>query len=602
MFRGDSPDFHFDRGFWRRRGLIGVMILATLACQRGDGQVTSYNHGNSDGGRIAQLGVTHSTARPDSALVRAAIRRALADSVPPKGVTAHRWRHVRNLYTASAYAPLWIGRTGASANAKSLVRALAHADDDGLRLSDFGLDDIDSVLATVVGARAGDASPEQVTHADVLLSSAFATYGEIMLRGRVDPRQVQRTWHIELRDADVDSVLASALQANDFQAALAKFRPDLTGYSTLRQALAQYRGIVAKGGWPQLPNGTTLRVGDSGTAVPILRQRLAAEGLITGSVISTDEHYDSVLAGRVAAFQALHGLATDSTVGPGTLRSLNIPATRRVDEIAANMERYRWLPHDLGGRYIVVNIPAFHLSAFDNGRAVLRMKVVVGATYGGRATPIFSDSVSYVDFGPYWNVPSSITRAEILPKVRNDRSYLARNNYEIVTGGNPVRVVPLSSLSQSALAGQNFRYRIRQRPGPRNALGRVKFIFPNNYNVYLHDTPQGQLFGERVRAFSHGCIRVEQPGLLAQFLLERQGWTADAANAAMNSGKSRRVDLEKKVPVYIAYFTTFARQDELAFRPDLYRLDDTLIKALGSASDNPTTTAAAARLLELVGK
>ncbi|MEO7217074.1 MAG: L,D-transpeptidase family protein, partial [Gemmatimonadaceae bacterium] len=505
------------------------------------------------------------------------------------------------LYAESSDAPLWIGTEGPSANAKSLVRVLAKAGDDGLSLSEFPLAEIDSAVARVVGATAANATPQEIANADILLSCAYATYAETMLRGRVDPKKVQRAWHIAPQDADIDSVLANALRAKDFGAALAKFRPDLAGYSTLREALAAYRGIVSKGGWPQIPSGATLHVGDSSAIVPILRQRLAAEELISGSTVSADQHYDSVLAGAVAAFQALHGLAIDSAVGPGTLRSLNVPAERRVDAIIANMERYRWLPHDLGGRYILVNIPAFHLTAFEDGKPALRMNVVVGAEYGGRATPIFSDSMSYLIFGPYWNVPASITRNEILPKVRSDRSYLARNNYEIVTGYNPVRVVPLSSLSQSALSGGNFRYRIRQRPGPKNALGSVKFIFPNDYNVYLHDTPQGQLFSERVRAFSHGCIRVEHPAQLAGFALGPQGWTTDQASTAMDAGTWRRVDLSAKLPVYIAYFTAFARQGKLAFRPDLYRLDDALITALGSESVQPSAKAAAAHLLELVG-
>lgn len=580
----------------------GVAMLATLACERGDARVPRRSSTTSENGSDPAPGSSSLSARPDSVAVRTAIRRAVSDSAPPRGITPHHWGHVRNLYAERSDAPIWIETEGLSGSAKSLISALAKAGDDGLSLSEFPLAEIDSAVARVVGAQATNATPQAVANADILLSGAYATYAEIMLRGRVDPKKVQRAWHIAPRDADIDSVLASALRASDFGTALAKFRPDLTGYSTLREALAQYRGILTKGGWPQIPSGATLRVGDSAATVPVLRQRLAVEGLISGgAATSGDQHYDSALAGAVAAFQELHGLATDSTVGPGTLKSLNVTAGRRVDEILANMERYRWLPHDLGGRYILVNIPAFHLIAYENGKPAIRMKVVVGHEYGGRATPIFSDSMSYVIFDPYWNVPSSITYGEILPKVRRDRSYLSRNNFEVVTGDNPVRVVPLSSLSQSDLAPGNFRYRIRQKPGPTNALGRVKFIFPNDYNVYLHDTPEGQLFSERVRAFSHGCIRVEHPADLAQFALGAQGWTASEASAAMDAGTWRRVDLDEKVPVYIAYFTAFARQDKLAFRADLYSLDDALITALGSETVQPDAKAAAAHLLGLVG-
>ncbi|MEO6778827.1 MAG: peptidoglycan-binding protein, partial [Gemmatimonadaceae bacterium] len=376
------------RAVYRTRNALVTLFagLAMLACERGDARVPSRGSATSDPAH----GTPSLAARPDSDAVRTAIQRAVADSVPPSGVAAHHWLHVRNLYAESSDAPLWIGTEGPSENAKSLVRVLAKAGDDGLRLSDFPLAEIDSAVSRVVGAQAANATPQQVAQADVLLSCAYATYAETMLRGRVDPKKVQRAWHIAPRDADIDSVLATALRTRDFGVALTKFRPDLTGYNTLREALTEYRGIVAKGGWPQIPSGATLRVGDSSASVPILRQRLAAEELISGSAVSADQHYDSALAGAVAAFQSLHGLATDSTVGPGTLRSLNVTAERRVDGIIANMERYRWLPHDLGGRYILVNIPAFHLTAFEDGKPALRMNVVVGAEYGGRATPIFS--------------------------------------------------------------------------------------------------------------------------------------------------------------------------------------------------------------------
>jgi murein L,D-transpeptidase YcbB/YkuD len=588
------------RGLAAATGFLAcVAMIAVLGCQRGDARVPQ----TADVGQTSSSTSPLPVSRSDSTAVRDAIALRVADSVPPRGVADHHWRHVLKLYAQSSDAPLWIGANGLSADAKLLVEAIAKSPDDGLTLLEFPIAAIDSAVALVVTSQAANITPQQVANTDILLSCAFATYGETMLRGRVDPRKVQRAWHIAPRDADIDSVLASAIRASDFGAALSNFRPSLAGYSTLRDALAEYRGIVARGGWPQIPAVATLHIGDSSAAVPLLRKRLAAEGLVPGAqAASEDQHYDSALASAVAVFQTLHGLAVDSAIGPGTRSSLNVTAQRRIDQIVANMERYRWLPHDLGGRYILVNIPSFQLVAFEDGKRALQMRVVVGSEYGGRATPIFSDSMSYVIFNPYWNVPSSITRAEILPKVRSDRSYLARNNYEIVSGDNPVRVIPVSSLSQSALSSANFRYRIRQRPGPGNALGLVKFIFPNDYNVYLHDTPQGQLFNERVRAFSHGCIRVAQPAQLAEFALGPQGWTADDARTALSAGKWRRVDLDRKLPVYIAYFTAFARDGKLTFRPDLYHLDDALVSALGREKATPDAMAAAERLLKWVGQ
>lgn len=527
------------------------------------------------------------------------IERQMADSARPTDVTEHEWHHVQSLYRAASYAPLWTDGTGLLPRAKSLILALAHADEDGLSLTAYPVAALDSAVPRIAGATA-------TAEADILLTSTFAWYGEDMLRGRVDPHKVQPEWHISVNDINVDTALAGVLRAANFDSALTQLRPDQQGYAGLRQALGRYRQIVASGGWPQVASGPVLHVGDSAATVPALRRRLAAEGFLPpGAATGSQESqvYDSAVAAGVATFQARHGLAVDSTVGPGTRESMNVTAEQRVLQIAANLERYRWLPHDLGGRYILVNIPGFYLAAYDQGKPALEMNVVVGRDYGGRATPIFSDSMSYVIFDPYWNVPESIANREILPKAQRDPSYLTRSRFEIVKGsGADTTVIPVSSLSRSELAPGNFRYRIRQEPGPKNSLGRVKFIFPNDYNVYLHDTPEDQLFGKRVRAFSHGCIRVQEPAQLAAFILGPQGWTAPKATTAMDASKWQRVDLSQKIPVYIAYFTTFERGGELSFRPDVYSQDKPLIAALGPVKVQPGPPPVANRLEKLAGQ
>ena len=531
---------------------------------------------------------------PDSLSV--IIERRMADSAPPANVTAHEWHHVQELYRAASYSPLWTDGNGLTVRAKSLILALANADDDGLSLAASPAATMDSAVSHTGGATAA-------AGADILLTSTFAWYAEDMIRGSVDPHKVQPEWHITVNDIDVGTALAGVLHAANFDSALTQLRPDQEGYAGLRRMLVRYRQIVASGGWPQVAGGPVLHVGDSTAAVPTLRRRLAVEGFLAAGAATDSQEYDSALAIAVATFQARHGLAVDSTVGPMTLESMNVTAEHRVLQIAANLERYRWLPHDLGGRYILVNIPGFHLAAYDQGKRVLEMKVVVGREYGGRATPIFSDSMSYVNFDPYWNVPTSIAQREILPKAYRDPSYLARNRFEIVRSFSPdATVIPVSSLSRPELAPGNFRYRIRQKPGPKNALGLVKFIFPNDYNVYLHDTPEDKLFSERVRAFSHGCIRVQHPAQLAAFVLGPQGWTEAQATSAMDANKWRRVDLTQKLPVYIAYFTTFERGGDLSFRPDLYSQDEPLIRALGSVMIQPGPSPIAGRLKELAGR
>jgi L,D-transpeptidase YcbB len=534
-----------------------------------------------------------SARRADS--IRAAIREQVTNAARPASLTEHQWRHVQGLYRDASYAPLWIGGAGLLPRARSLIAAVSRAGDDGMSTEEYPLAALDSAVERL-DARASATDVGMAARADVLLTSVFAAFGEHMLRGQIDPRRVQPAWHIAPADLDVDSALARVLRAPAFDAALVALRPEQRGYAALRESLARYRRIVAAGGWPALAGDGTIRVGDTTSEVAVLRRRLHVEGFLGDAAPSTNAAYDATLGGAVAAFQERHGLEVDSAVGPATRRSLNVTAERRVAQIAANLERFRWLPHDLGGRYVLVNIPAFYLGAYDQGQPVLQMKVVVGRDYGGRATPIFSDSMSYLIFDPYWNVPESIAEREILPKATRDPSYLTRNRFEVVRGWGPVSVIPMSSLSRSDLAPGRFRYRLRQKPGPQNALGRVKFIFPNDYNVYLHDTPEDQLFSERVRAFSHGCIRVEQPEQLAAFVLGPQGWTAAQAAAAMNAGEWRRVDLTRKLPVYIAYFTAFDRRGELAFRPDVYDQDDRLIRALGPVRLVPGATPAAERL------
>ncbi|MEO5817614.1 MAG: L,D-transpeptidase family protein, partial [Gemmatimonadaceae bacterium] len=359
--------------------------------------------------------------------------------------------------------------------------------------------------------------------------------------------------------------------------ALGALRPQGADYDALVRALARYRAIVASGGWPTIPKLGVLYPGDiaSAASLGVLLARLHAEDYIDlvpltpadsaedgRAGVATRVVYDNRLAVAVAGYQRRHALAADSVMGPATLASLNRSAEYRTQQIAANLERHRWLPRSLGARYVFVNVPAFRLTAYDSGRAVLTMRIVVGAEYGGRSTPVFSDSIAYLVFRPYWNVPGSIAANELWPKQRRDRGYFARNGYETV----------------NASWG---RY-VRQRPGPNNALGAVKFIFPNDFNIYLHDTPAQSLFDERVRAFSHGCVRVQNPVALAQYVL---GWDEARVKDAMYRGANdRRVTLDRKLPVYIVYFTVLERDGTLQFANDIYDRDQALVDAVRGAA------------------
>jgi murein L,D-transpeptidase YcbB/YkuD len=395
---------------------------------------------------------------------------------------------------------------------------------------------------------------------------------------------MSQSWYISTREEGIDSALARTLRESPVDQSIRLIRPQDPTYDSLRIQLMRYRELAAKGDWPTVPKGPALKPGqtDSRARLTALIGRLRAESYLPDdySAEATDSasakmKYDSTLAGAVARFQSHHDIGVDSMLGPETVDALNRPVTYRLGQIAANLERFRWLPRSLGDRYILVNVPAFELTAYDSGKAALQMKVIVGQDYEGKSTPVFSDSMEFVVFRPYWIVTDSIAAKEIYPKAAADPDYLDRNNYEIVT--------------------IDHRKRVRQKPGEKNSLGLVKFMFPNDFNIYLHDTPQDALFNKDVRAFSHGCIRLQHPDSLAQFVL---GWPMDSVHREMEQGRDdHRVNLKRKIPVYIVYFTTYMRDGELYFGNDLYGRDDKLVQSIASAAQSDTASARAVETL-----
>ncbi|HTJ21667.1 MAG TPA: L,D-transpeptidase family protein [Gemmatimonadaceae bacterium] len=518
---------------------------------------------------------------------QAAVRSRLASHAPAP-VQADAWKHVKSLYTRFGDNLLWLDDKGAHhPRVRALLTAVAGADSDALRLDALPLADLYRSLATLDGAKRPTA--EQLAEADVLLSSAYVTYGENMLTGQLDPRQFNQSWHISRQEEKIDSALTLTVREDDFAAGLVRMRPQDPMYDSLRTEFVRYRDVVTRGGWQSIPAGPQLKPGKSASPARLapLRARLAAEGYLADTTARTDTAaspstqrsvYDHELAGAVARFQADHSIAIDSMLGGETLESLNLPAQYRLGQIAANLERYRWMPRSLGARYIIVNVPQFYLHAVDNGQEALDMKVIVGQEYEDKATPVFSDSMEYVVFRPYWNVTPDIAAKEIFPKEEAQPGYLAANNMEVYN--------------------DHGRRAVRQLPGPKNSLGLVKFMFPNDFNIYLHDTPNGELFTKDVRAFSHGCIRVEKPSELAEWAL---GWPADKVQDAMHDGpNNRQVKLPAKIPVYIVYFTTFVEGGELHFGNDLYDRDSPLVNALQSiAMPSPVTLEAQRALREL---
>ncbi|HZI28892.1 MAG TPA: L,D-transpeptidase family protein [Gemmatimonadaceae bacterium] len=550
----------------RRSGtFIALLCAVLLACEARSTISDSRN----------DSGATQRTPPRDQAVrgvpiadIRTAIDSLLRAS-PPASIDADTWRHVRGLYRGNEGDPYWMTAKGLDRQrASQLSNVVVASVEEALNPGELPLAATVEALDVVRGRQTPTAGA--IARADVLMTALYAGIAEQRLVGHVDPRSVFQSWYIDPREERVDSAMARMLRAPRLDQALDSMRPRHDAYNALRTELDRYRRLVAAGGWKRLDKGPALSPGDNAPAsrLAALRERLRASGLLDSRErtakgdTTAGRIYDNVLAGAVAQFQARHGIVVDSILGAETVDALNVPAEYRAAQIAGNLERYRWLPQSLGGRYILVNVPAFQLQAFDNGAEVLTMKVIVGAEYDGRSTPVFSDSLQTVVFRPYWNVTENIAENEIWPKAEADPSYMARNNYEVVRGEEGPRV--------------------RQKPGPQNALGLVKFMFPNSFDIYLHDTPQGELFEEDVRAFSHGCIRVEKPAELAQYVL---GWPADSVQRLMEGEKDdRHVAVEQKIPVYIVYMTSYVRDGVLHFGNDLYSRDQALVAAVRAAA------------------
>jgi murein L,D-transpeptidase YcbB/YkuD len=503
--------------------------------------------------------------------IEAQMKTKLAGAKPAK-IDDEQWSHTRALYKAWGDNPLWLSSDGLhETRTKAITDAILLANTDGMRMEDYPIGPLAQAIATLKQTRTPTA--DQLATADVLLTASYVALGEDLMTGQIDPKTVAQSWHVNPEEENVDSALVRNLRYEQLDRALATLRPTDDDYAGLSKELQRWRTIVAKGGWqaiPEVSGNVKPGASTSPAVIAALRNRLAAEGISAATAgASTDSTrpagatsggvYDRDLAGAVAVFQQRHSINVDSALGKETIDAMNVSASYRLGEIAANMERYRWLPRSFGSRYIFVNVPAFHLEAYDSGQKALEMKVIVGQEYQDKATPVFADSMETVVFRPYWNVPPSIAAKEIFPK---GSAYMAANNMETFRQGGQTGV--------------------RQRPGPKNALGFVKFLFPNDFNIYLHDTPNHELFEKDVRAFSHGCIRLEKPAELAQWVL---GWPADRVEQAMKEGPDDKgVKLPRKIPVYITYFTTYISNGQLFFGNDLYNRDDRLVPAVMSGA------------------
>ncbi|MCC6543880.1 MAG: L,D-transpeptidase family protein [Nitrospirae bacterium] len=487
-------------------------------------------------------------------------------------------------YEKRNYKPAWTDENGLLySQADDLVRMISEAGQEGLRPENYHLKKLEKMLSEVrkdYGKKL-PLNPYKLVDLDLLLSDAFLVYGSHLWAGSINPETLDPKWNAAQKEIDLTEVLQSALDSRQVEKSLKGLLPVQSGYAGLQMILAVYKRISSQGGWPTLPSGPVMKKGDRGERIFMLRQRLIIAGDIDQSYQDNGDLFDDALEEGVLRFQKRHGLDLDGVVGIKTLAALNVPVKKRIQQIELNMERWRWLPNDLGMRFILVNIANFELDVFENDELIMNMRVIVGKEY--RRTPVFTGSMTYLVLNPYWYVPASLAVRDIVPSIRKDPAYLTKNNMSVFQGyGADSKVIEPDNVDWKRINTRNFPYRFRQDPGPDNALGRIKFMFPNKFNVYLHDTPSRELFAKNVRTFSSGCIRIQQPVELAEYILRNDPkWKNENIMEDIGSGKEKSVWLSTPVPVHILYWTAWMDEDGVVqFRNDIYGRDAKLAKAM----------------------
>ncbi len=570
---------------------------------------------------IAVAGACAASSSPPRTAIEAALTKAEAAGCPepsPSALAARREEPgclrsgdthglreaLRALYVRSGGDPLWIGVRGPTPQALALLATLRGAAAYGLRPQDYmSAALVEAADPAPIGRPAsGDGSTGSGRDArrarlDVALSAAALRLVSDLHFGRVDPRRAGFRLDTPRRPFDLAAAVERLASAEDVGRALASIEPQFYHYKLLEASLQRYRELARRPYLTQLPAPAgAVKPGHAYAGAPALRRLLEAVGDLPvpggpsgGAAAAASPRIDPPLAAALARFQARHGLIPDGVLGKATYAALTTTFARRVRQIELTLERWRWLPA-FDTPPIIVNIPEFRLFAFrstaDRKASILQMDVIVGKSYPRFQTPVFAADMTYVVFRPYWDVPYSIMRREMLSEIRADPAYVAKQHLEIVAGQtDAAEPLPVTAENIEALAAG--RLRLRQQPGPDNALGLIKFMFPNHYNVYLHSTPAHQLFKESRRAFSHGCIRVSDPVALAEHVLRnaRGGdWTREKIQAAMNGTTTQRVNLARPIRVMILYGTVLATESgDVMFFDDIYGGDRRLEALLGLA-------------------
>ncbi len=479
------------------------------------------------------------------------------------------------LYETRGFRPVWTDPMAVD----QLVAAVEKSAEDGLRPMDYHFDELSALRARIARTQP---PPELLADFDLLLSDSLIRLGYHLMFGKENPATHHPQWNLPARIDNVDpaDMLLAVIESCSIGPMVEDCMPRHPVYDRMKAALARHREIQASGGWQPVAPGPTLEKGMTDERVVQLRLRLAVTGDLSPAAAGSP-HFDGELARAVAGFQARHRLNPDGRAGRHTLRELNVPVQQRIDTVRVALERLRWVLRGVPRTFVVADIAHFEAAYFRDGRRLWSARTQVGTPF--RETPVFRSDITYLVFNPTWTIPPTVMEEDILPSVIKNRGYLRERNIRVLDGGG--RALDPEAIDWENFAGGRFPYQLRQDPGPQNALGRVKFMLPNPYHVYLHDTPSRALFEQENRAFSSGCIRIENPLELARLLLnDPLNWSAEKIAQAVAGGETRTVRLPVPVPVLLLYSTAWVDEAGTAyFTRDVYGRDPAVLKGLDSA-------------------